>query len=244
PANAREAAATNYLKLTGLPPAVAQQFMKLELKLQRQFYDKRGIDKTFLKIRTAQNTYETQQKADKRWLKITDANTNFLKITDANTNFLKIGDANAEFLKIGGIAADSNKLGGLPAGQFFQGRGNVMSNELTLSPLAPQQALLGDGSVRVLIGLLQAGQPSITLENATNVPLNFTVNGGAAQTGAIPAANADGPGRATVSPNAAQLDIQVFGSGGGAGKVWTITLSTLSGQAGQTFVGQMLIGLL
>ena len=232
----------NYLKLTGLDMATQKVFSKLEYKLNKlflkidhtlthDFYGKHKIDTTFLKITTAQSTFETQQKADKRWL----------KITDANANFLKIGDANNEFLKIGGTAANSSLLGNLAPTDFLQGHGNVLTNEL-LTSSTQQQTLLSDGAVKILIALDQAGQPSVTLENDTSSLLNFTLLG-----------NQSRPSTFTISGNGGQVsftpgsqtDIQIFGSGGGgAGKVWTVSLSTLSGQGGETFVGQLLIGLL
>lgn len=215
-----------FLKLTGFSGATKATFLKIENKLLK-------LDTAFLKLQQKVNTMYTKVQIDGRFLKITDANAQFLKITDANAQFLKIGDANSQFLKIGDTAANSALLGNLRPDQFFQGRGNVLTNELPATQT--QQTLLGDGSVKILIGLLPAGQPSVWIENDTNQLLNFSVAGGTAQSNSV------APGQQTqISPQASQMDIQIFGGGGGAGKVWTATLSDV----GTTFVGQMLIGLL
>lgn len=230
-----------YIKLTGLGGELQKALTTLEYKLNNalstlthklstEFYDRHKINSTFLKITNA----------NKLFYKESQVNATFLKIEDANASFLKITDASNEFLKIDGTAANAQELGGMTADQFFQGRGNLLTNELTAT--ATSQVLLGDGSVRVLIGLDQNSQPTVTLENDTSSSLNFTVNNAStriAQTGTV---QGNG-GQASVTPGS-QLDIQVFGSGGGAGKVWTATVSELSGQGATTFVGQLLIGLL
>lgn len=219
--------AAQFSRLSGFNGVTQQVFLKMEKKLLK-------LNSSFLKLQnTLTNGYYSKLQTDGSFLKITDANAQFLKITDANAQFLKIGDANSQFLKIGDTAANSALLGNLRPDQFFQGRGNVLTNELPATQT--QQTLLGDGSVKILIGLLQAGQPSVWIENDTNQLLNFSLAGGAAQSNSV------APGQQTqISPQASQMDIQIFGGGGGAGKVWTATLSDV----GNTFVGQMLIGLL
>lgn len=222
-------ASLNFSKITSsnLVPAV-QSVNKKVIKLNTALLKvENGLARNYLKIRSANASF----------LKVTDANANFLKITDATAQFLKISDANLKFLKMDGTAANSALLGNLRPDQFFQGRGNILSSEVTLN--AGQQALMGDGSVRVLVGLDPAGQPSVTLENDTSSSLNFTLIGGRAGSSSIPSGQ-----QVAITPTQGQMDIQLFGGGGGAGKIWTLTISALSGQGGQTFVGQMLIGLL
>ena len=206
------------LKLTGIsgPPKAA--FLKLETKVLK-------LDRALLKL---------ERNLSASFLKVKTANATFLKIGDANAQFLKIDDANAQFLKIDGTAANAQKVGGISADGLIQGKGQVLSNQLT--PTSTQQVLLGDGSVKVLIGLDQAGTPTITLENDTSSTLSFTVNG------ATPRATSIAPGGQTSFTPGAQNDIQIFsaGGGGGAGKIWTAVVS----QNGNQTVGQMLIGLL
>ena len=116
--------------------------------------------------------------------------------------------------------------------------------------------MMGDGSVRVLIGLLRNDRgsvPAVQLENDTNASINFTFNGdgtlapGSTTTLGPLAGQAPPLLPAVQKPDSpgGQLDIQLFGGGGGAGRVWTVTVSTVPGGAGgNSFVGQMLIGLL
>ncbi len=216
---ASQSSVGGFLKLTGLSRTISSDFLKLEQK--------------YLKLNTALSSFEAkllkfERSVSSQYYKARTIDATFLKIDNANATFLKIGDANATFLKI----ADAN-------GKFLQGRGAVLSNSLLLPAVSQQQQLLGDGSVRVLVGILPAGGPVVTLANDTNMSLNFTVVGGRSATTSIPAG-----GTADITPGGPQLDIQMFGGGGGAGKIWTITLSDVSSQAGQQFVGQMLIGLL
>ena len=242
PAGAHAAVSSQFLKLGGLPGNIANQFVKLEikllqsidgidLKLSRNYYDKRGANAQFLKITTAQADY--------------------LKISDANTNFLKIDDANRTYLKLDGTAADSHKLGGLTPDQFVQGKGNVMTAELSVSNSTQQNSvLMGDGSVKILIGLTQPAnggqpQPQVTLENDGTTSLSFTFNGGTLSgksTTTVPPGGTSALLPAVQSQNGGgQLDVQIIG---GDGKARTLTISAISGSAEYTFVGQMLIGLL
>jgi hypothetical protein len=237
------ASSQHFLKLDGLSGGVRTALIKLEdkwlkldsalLKLQqkldRSYLDANRINAGFLKLTDA----------NQQFLKITDANAEFLKLTAANADFLKIGDANAEFLKIDGTAANAQKLDGISADGLIQGKGQVLSNAIT-NP-AGDTLLLGDGSVRILVGLAPgvqgAPQPYIKLANDTSSSLNFTVIGGTSPSSTIPAGS-----QTTVTTSQPQVDIQIFsaGGGGGAGKIWTATLS----QTGNEFVGQLLIGLL
>jgi hypothetical protein len=234
-----------YIKLTGLSGELQKALTTLEYKLNNaletlthkvntEFYDKHKINSTFLKI----------DAANKLFYKESQVNATFLKIEDANASFLKITDAGNEFLKVDGTAANAQKLGGMTSDQFFQGRGNVLTNELTVTNA--QQTLMADGSVKVLIALDQnSGLPAVQLENDTSSSLNFTVNNGGRPGNGTIAGNG---GQTTVVASSAnaQLDFQIFasGGGGGAGKVWTATLSAAAGQGGTTVVGQLLIGLL
>lgn len=143
--------AAQFLKLNGFSGATQAVFLKMEKKLLK-------LDTAFLKLQHKVNTaFYDKRKIDTTFLKITDASAQFLKITDASAQFLKITDANGRFLKLGDTAANSALLGNLRPDQFFQGRGNILTNELPA--VQGQQTLLGDGSVKILIGLLQAGQP-------------------------------------------------------------------------------------
>lgn len=244
-----------YLKLDGLGGATQKVFSTLEYKLNHAlssfshklnttFYDKHKIDTTFLKIDSANKLYYKESQVNADFLKIEDANASFLKIDAASAEFLKITDANNAFLKIDGTAANAQKLGGLTPDAFVQGHANVLSNELVAS--SAQQALLGDGSVKVLIGLDVNSNPTVTLENDTSSPLTFSMNPNpnvsTPRSNTIPGNG--GQVTLTLTGNLNQLDFQIFasGGGGGAGKLWTATLSQLNGSGTQTFVGQMLIG--
>ncbi len=147
-------------------------------------------------------------------------------------NYLKISRANAQFLRIGATAANSQAVGGTTADQLVHGKGQVFSAATTAQSGADTR-LLGDGSVRVLVGLGAAAQPQITLANDTTSPITVTVTGGNTPSGTIP-----GDGEITVTPTSSQIDIQMFVVGGGRGEVWTATVS----EAGSQFVGQMLVG--
>jgi hypothetical protein len=240
--------------------AAVDAFLKLSpnnfLKLDKQFLK---LDKTLRSVEHKLATsYYSKHKIDTTFLKIDAANLNFLKITDANLNFLKITDANLKYLKIDGTAANANKLGNLTPDQFVQGHGGVLTGSMSISDTPAQPtAMMGDGSVKVLIGLYQppAGGPAlpqVTLENDTSASINFTFNGGTLN--GSPTTTISGNGGqvsllpAVQSPNTlgagGQLDIQMFGGGGGAGKTWTLTVSNIPGNGTHTFVGQMLIGLL
>jgi hypothetical protein len=251
PANAHEAAAVDYLKLTGISGNVAKQFVKLEHKLQsvlseidhklsKSYYDKRASNNTFLKI----------DKANSEFLKIDLASVNFLKIDAANLNFLKIREAALNYLKIDGTATDSNKLGGLTPDRFFQGHGNVTTGEMSISDgTSTPTFMMGDGSVRVLIALMPPGQqggpsPQVTLENNTAESLNFTFNGGVLSSDGSTTALAPGA-RSNLLPAVqkgtqpgGQLDVQIFGA---SGKAWTLTISNIPAAGNMhTFVGQLL----
>lgn len=226
-------ASKSFLNLHGTSGNTRASFIKLEQKYQK-------LDSALVKMQHKLGSYLKIRNANAQFLKISAANAKFLKLADANAKFLKIDDANAKFLKIDGTAADAQKVGGIGPDQLIQGRGQVLSNALIAT--SANQALLGDGSVRVLIALVSGRTPTVTLENDTSSALNFTVSGGGSPSSGTVAPNG---GQSAVTPGAApQLDIQMFGGGGGAGKVWTVTLSTASTQAGQEFVGQMLVGLL
>lgn len=241
-ATASPASAQGFLKIKGLSSAIGSDFLKIEQKIYKLNSSLSGFESKLLKFeKVLSNNYYSAQKADRTFLKIDKANAEFLKITDANAQFLKITDAN---------------------NRFVQGRGGVISATGALgnqSPVGTFSPMMGDGSVRVLIGLLRndtgALVPAVQLENDTNASINFTFNGdGTLAPGSTTTLGPHGSGQDTAallpavqkpdSPGG-QLDIQLFGGGGGAGRVWTVTVSTVPGGAGgNSFVGQMLIGLL
>ncbi len=243
PPQASKSSVGGFLKLTGLSRTISSDFLKLEDKYLKLNTAIGAFETKLLKYeRSVASQYYKSKVIDATFLKIDAANAEFLKIDSANAEFLKITDANSQFLK---ITDAQNK--------FVAGRGGVLTGAASITD-GTSQVLMGDGSVRVLVGLYQppAGGPpqkQVTLENDTNASLNFTVNGGTSSGGAttikpgstqllLPAVQSVDTGQG------GQLDIQLFGSGGGAGKVWTITVSALGGAGGNTFVGQMLIGLL
>jgi hypothetical protein len=244
---AHKAAAVDFfLKLDGISGNLAKQFVKLELKidaliasdhkLTKSFYSKHKIDNTFLKIDKASTEYLKIDMASAEFLKLDSANANFLKITDANTNFLKINDANTRFLKIDATATDSSKLGGMTPDKFFQGHGNVTTGEKTISDaVSTPTQMMGDGSVRILIGLLNALVPQVTLQNDSAESLNFTTNDPQQAPGTIK----PGGGQSTaLNVRGSQLDVQIFSA---TGKVWTLTVSSVpDGAGGHMFVGQLL----
>ncbi len=237
-----------FLKLTGISGNTRTAFLKLEQKLVKLDTAFSKLQKTFLKIGDANAQFLKITDANQQFLKltdatgflkITDANSTFLKIGDANSQFLKIGDANAQFLKIGGTAADSGKLGGMTPDAFLQGHGNVLTGEVSsLGAGQGNTVLMADGSVKILIGLAPAGGPQVTLENDTGSSLYFTAVGGTSQVNTIP----PGGGQATITPNAQQTDIQIFGAPGTGTKVWTATVSNVSILDTAAFVGQMIVG--
>ena len=208
----------------------------LEHKLAKSFYTSQKINKTFLKIKSANSEFLKVKSANTEFLKIEDANTFVFKVIDANTEFLKIDDANADFLKVRGTAANSSELGGLTPDAFFQGHGNVLSNEVTATASGGQAQLLGDGSLTVLVADTVGNGAQVTLQNETSSALSYTESNN--QSGTVPA-----NGQSTPISITAQLELQVF-SAAAPSKVWTITVSTVPGGGGDVFVGQMLIGLL
>jgi hypothetical protein len=235
---ARAEASALFLKLSGISPAIGSNFLKLEQKLIKLNSSISTFEQKLLKFeRTVGSQYYKIKTANATFLKITDANARFLKIDAANAQFLKIDDANSQFLKI----TDANS-------RFVQGRGGLVTGAMSVTD-GTSHVLMGDGSVRVLVGLSPAGGRQVLLENDTDALLNFTVNGGMSSGGATTIKPGSTqlllPAVQSVETGAGgQLDIQLFGGGGGAGKVWTITVSALGGAGGNTFVGQMLIGLL
>jgi hypothetical protein len=237
PANAHEAAASNFLKLEGLSASVANAFLKIELKLDQTVSSiDRTLSKSYLKLKTADSTFLKLRTANSTFLKIDAANSSFLKIDSANTTFLKIDDANNRFLKIDSPAANSQKLGGLTPDAFFHGKGNVLTNELT-NVTADDTPLLSDGSLAVLVSpppLMTPGNGSVTLENGTGADMVATYG---ENTLTVPA---NGTASA-INLSGHQIDIQVFDPAT-PGKVWTITLSEVVANTGTVFTGQMLIG--
>jgi hypothetical protein len=195
-----------------------------------------GVRNALLKIEKKIDSADSalasfEKKAERTYLKITTANASFLKIRDASQKYLKITDA---------------------ASQFIQGHGGVITGSAALNG-GTNQPLMGDGSVRVLIGLYQppAGgpaHPSVTLENDTAQSLNFTVNGAQGFAPGSTSTIGGSGGTSTLLLPAVQdaqtgaggqLDIQLYQSGG---KVWTLTVSSLFTGGVHTFVGQMLLG--
>jgi hypothetical protein len=238
PTATASAGGLNFLKLTGLSKAISGNLLKIEAKIVKIDSAVASLERKEAKMERTLNGFYKPQKIDATFLKITDANNTFLKNT--------------------ATAADSQKLGGIPAGQYFQGRGNVMTNAVSITDGTTQPGLqgakpmMGDGSVKVLIGLSPSvggpgPEPAVFLQNTqTTGSINFTVNGGK---------NADPNGGSSIGPgqtvtlipavqDQGQLDVQLFGGGGGAGKVWTLTVSDVGGAGGHSFVGQLLIGLL
>lgn len=243
PTATASAGSLNFLKLGGLGRAISGNLLKIEAKIVKLDGAVASLERRASKMERTLNGFYKPQKID--------------------ATFLKIEDANRTFLKNVATAADSQKLGGIPAGGYLQGRGNVLSNTASITDGTTQpglkgaQPLMGDGSVKVLIGLSQptvggpGPVPAVFLQNTdANASINFTFNGG---TNADPnGGNSIGPGQtvtlvpAVQTPGqngpGGQLDVQLFGGGGG--KVWTLTVSDVGGAGGHSFVGQLLIGLL
>ena len=248
PPQASKSSVGGFLKLTGLSKTISSDFLKLEDKYLKLNNAIGAFESKLLKYeRSVASQYYKSKVIDASFLKIDAANAEFLKIDNANAEFLKITDANSQFLK---ITDAQNK--------FVAGRGGVMTGAASITD-GTSQVLMGDGSVRVLVGLIKADTgalvPAVQLENDTNASINFTFNGdGRLAPGALTTLGPHGSAQDTVAllpavqqPGSAggQLNIQLFGGGGGAGKVWTVTVSTVPGGAGgDSFVGQMLIGLL
>jgi hypothetical protein len=123
--------------------------------------------------------------------------------------------------------------------KFFQGHGNVTTGEMTIADSLPAPtSMMGDGSVRVLIGLLQPSVPGITLQNDSAESLNFTTNDPQQAPGTI---KPGGGQSSQLTVRGGQLDVQIFGA---SGKVWTLTISSIpssaNGVPGHIFVGQLL----
>jgi hypothetical protein len=196
-------------------------------------------------VRTALLKIEAKvDKADSALVNFeTKVERTYLKTSTANASFLKIRDASVKFLKAGGTAANSNALGGLGAGQFVQGHGGVITGAVSYTGTT-DQPLMGDGSVKVLIGLQPDGKtPEVTLVNTSAQTLDFTVTGAPVPAGATAFAPIDPGGRSASVPfdPGGQLDIQLFQSGG-TGTVRTLTVSSALNGTTHTFVGQMLLG--
>jgi hypothetical protein len=108
---------------------------------------------------------------DKKVVKLSSTlSKNYYSAQKADRTFLKITDANAKFLPAGGTAANAQKLGNLSPNQFFQGSGGVVSGALLGNlTLAPQTLLSLPGGIIVVSIAQQPGANGglLTIHNGT-----------------------------------------------------------------------------
>lgn len=180
-----------FLKITGLAPTIASDFNKIEAKIIKFNSAISSLDKKVVKLSsTLSKNYYSAQKADR--------------------TFLKITDANAKFLPAGGTAANSQKLGNLSPNQFLQGSGNVVSGALlgNLTPQPQQLLSLPGGIIVVDIAQTPGSGPTLTIHNGT-AGAGVAEVGGKAQALTV---NGDTQLLAVQAP--AEIRVQIFPSAG------------------------------
>jgi hypothetical protein len=241
---ARPAAVDSFLKLDGITGESKKDFYKLELK-----YDK--LNSALNKLQSQLGTIYHKSTINSEFLKVVTANSEFLKSDAANSEFLKTVDASGEFLKISGTAANSNELGGLTPDAFFQGHGNVVSGEATVTSPTQSAPLLAtaDGTLSVSLKTSD-GELLVNITNSTGNSLPAVQDLGEAS-GSVPGSTttssttfAPGDNSIRLGSNvAAQLHLQIFPAGD-FNEVVTLTVSVepIAATGGYTAVGQMLNG--
>jgi hypothetical protein len=238
---AQPAAIDSFLKLDGITGESKNDFLKLELKYNKLNGLITGVERQLTKV------YK-KAVVNAEFLKIDTANSEFLKTDDASAEYLKIADASSEFLKIGGTAANSSELGGLAPDAFFQGHGNVVSGEASVTGSEKSQQLLStpDGTLTVQLATNSDGAPYLNIHNGGSDSLPAVQDLGEADIGTTTSSSTIGPGNNQIQlggQQANQLHLQIFPTGN-FNEVVTITVSAepAASGGGYTAVGQMLLG--
>jgi hypothetical protein len=241
--NAKPAAVDYFLKLDGVTGESKNDFLKLELKYNKLNGLITGVERQLTKV------YK-KAVVNAEFLKIDTANSEFLKTDDASAEYLKIADASSEFLKIGGTAANSSELGGLAPDAFFQGDGNVVSGEASVTGSQKSQQLLStpDGTLTVQLATNSDGAPYLNIHNggSNSLPVVQDLGEANSEVGTTTSSSTIGPGNNQIQlggQQANQLHLQIFPAGN-FNEVVTITVSVVPtpSTGAYTAVGQMLLG--
>lgn len=218
------------LSLRGIGGNLRTSLVKIDKSISSLYYKEQ---------KAISSLYYKEQKATSSAI-----NKVYAKVT---TNFLSQSDAGKLYLKANGTAANSELLGNLAPSAFFHGNGGISTGLATFTGGVTPVPLLkaSDGSIIVVCDVEPGGGPTVTITNNTSNAYNWiaTINGNAPTAGTLApgaSANLNLLGGNNIGQATVQL-VPVVQTGSAS----TLTVSTEPGSGGsQTFIGQMLIGLL